>query len=72
MFCFVIAYLIYNIVYMDNFSKRVVLIVLKYKMDNAFKQVCKFCAVYMDDVLVYSQTEDDHMRHLDKVTDVFR
>ncbi|KAI4312626.1 hypothetical protein MLD38_037430 [Melastoma candidum] len=42
------------------------------KMDNAFKQVRKFCVVYIDDVLVYSQTEADEMRHLDKVTDVFR
>ncbi|KAI4311900.1 hypothetical protein MLD38_036764 [Melastoma candidum] len=46
--------------------------VFQRKMDNAFKQVCKFCAVYIDDVLVYSQTEDDHMRRLDRVTDVFR
>ncbi|KAI4324994.1 hypothetical protein MLD38_030431 [Melastoma candidum] len=36
------------------------------KMDNAFKQVRKFCWVYIDDVLVYNQNEDNYMRHLDK------
>ena len=28
--------------------------VFQRKMDNAFKQVRKFCAVYIDDVLIYS------------------
>ncbi len=42
------------------------------KMDNAFKHIRKFCAVYIDDVLVFSQSEEEHMSHLEQVTDVFK
>ena len=32
----------------------------------------KFCCVYLDDILVYSQTPDDHLAHLRLVLDAFR
>ena len=37
-------------------------------MDKAFKDVAwRFVCVYVDDILVYSDTFDDHLQHLDEV-----
>ncbi len=41
-------------------------------MDDAFKHLKKFCAIYINDVLVFSHSEEEHMSHLEQVTDVFK
>lgn len=33
-------------------------------MDNSFKDLHKFCMVYVDDILVYSDNYNDHIKHL--------
>jgi hypothetical protein len=33
-------------------------------MQNAFRSFEKFCCVYVDDILVFSDNEQDHLRHL--------
>ena len=37
------------------------------KMDNIFKQVSDFCVVYIDDILVFSKTKEEHLNHLYEV-----
>ncbi|XP_004289412.1 PREDICTED: enzymatic polyprotein-like [Fragaria vesca subsp. vesca] len=37
------------------------------KMDNIFKHVADFCVVYIDDILVFSKTKEEHMKHLYEV-----
>ncbi|KAL6205373.1 hypothetical protein ACLB2K_022633 [Fragaria x ananassa] len=37
------------------------------KMDNIFKPVADFCIVYIDDILVFSKTMDEHLKHLEQV-----
>ena len=37
------------------------------KMDNIFKQVADFCVVYIDNILVFSKTREEHMNHLYEV-----
>ena len=34
-------------------------------MDNYFKQI-ENCVVYIDDILLYSKTQDEHIRLLEK------
>ncbi|ACL36982.1 putative enzymatic polyprotein [Rudbeckia flower distortion virus] len=36
-------------------------------MDNSFKEYSAFCAVYVDDILVFSKTLDEHYDHLETV-----
>lgn len=36
-------------------------------MDNIFKQYLAFCCVYVDDILVFSNTEQEHYKHLEIV-----
>nr|WEX32083.1 polyprotein [Dioscorea bacilliform SN virus] len=38
--------------------------VFQRKMDNVFRGTEKFIAVYIDDILVFSETEDEHVKHL--------
>ena len=33
-------------------------------MQNAFRSFEKFCCVYVDDILIFSDNEQDHLRHL--------
>ena len=37
------------------------------KMDNIFKPHADFCIVYIDDILVFSKTMNEHLKHLDQV-----
>lgn len=37
------------------------------KMDGLFNHLSKFCIVYIDDILVFSQNEKDHFKHLRQV-----
>ncbi|KAL6142327.1 hypothetical protein ACLB2K_060609 [Fragaria x ananassa] len=37
------------------------------KMDNIFKPYSDFCIVYIDDILVFSKTMNEHLKHLEQV-----
>ncbi|KAL6144955.1 hypothetical protein ACLB2K_055644 [Fragaria x ananassa] len=37
------------------------------KMDNIFKPYSDFCLVYIDDILVFSITMNEHLKHLEQV-----
>ncbi|XP_004309790.1 PREDICTED: enzymatic polyprotein-like [Fragaria vesca subsp. vesca] len=37
------------------------------KMDNIFKPYSDFCIVYIDDILVFSRTMNEHLKHLEQV-----
>ncbi len=41
-------------------------------MDDIFRHLDDFCLVYMDDILIFSRTEEEHLRHLQTVLDVLR
>ena len=36
-------------------------------MNNAFRDFEEFCCVYVDDILVFSDHEDDHFNHVQKI-----
>ncbi len=38
--------------------------VFQRKMDNIFKPFIDFCIVYVDDILVFSKTKEEHCRNL--------
>ncbi|CAM8944116.1 unnamed protein product [Rhodiola kirilowii] len=40
------------------------------KMDQCFQGMEDFTTVYIDDILIYSKTEEDHAKHLKKVLQV--
>ncbi|QHG11155.1 polyprotein [Pitaya badnavirus 1] len=44
--------------------------VFQRKMDNCFRDLSGFVAVYIDDILVFSNTEDDHAQHLKSMLQV--
>nr|XP_011463620.1 PREDICTED: uncharacterized protein LOC105351333 [Fragaria vesca subsp. vesca] len=37
------------------------------KMDDIFKPYADFCIVYIDDILVFSKTMNEHLKHLEQV-----
>ncbi|KAG6523944.1 hypothetical protein ZIOFF_013832 [Zingiber officinale] len=42
------------------------------KMDNCFRGTEKFIAVYIDDILVFSETEEEHQEHLKVLLNICR
>nr|AYD60109.1 ORF3 protein [Dioscorea bacilliform RT virus]AYD60112.1 ORF3 protein [Dioscorea bacilliform RT virus] len=44
--------------------------VFQRKMDHVFRGTEDFIAVYIDDILVFSETEDDHIKHLKIMLDI--
>nr|AYH52631.1 ORF3 [Dioscorea bacilliform AL virus 2] len=44
--------------------------VFQRKMDNCFRGTEKFIAVYIDDILVFSQNEQEHEQHLKKMLQI--
>ncbi|KAG6511193.1 hypothetical protein ZIOFF_029248 [Zingiber officinale] len=42
------------------------------KMDNCFRGTEKFIAVYIDDILVFSETEEEHREHLKVLLNICR
>nr|AWK49042.1 ORF3 [Taro bacilliform CH virus] len=44
--------------------------VFQRKMDNCFKGTEKFIAVYIDDILVFSENEKEHARHLEIMLEI--
>ncbi|CAM8884724.1 unnamed protein product [Rhodiola kirilowii] len=44
--------------------------VFQQKMDHCFKGTEEFTAVYIDDILVFSRTEEEHVAHLQKVLSI--
>ncbi|ANV20896.1 ORF3 protein [Dioscorea bacilliform RT virus 2] len=44
--------------------------VFQRKMDNCFRGMEDFLAVYIDDILVFSNSEEEHMRHLEQMLSV--
>lgn len=40
------------------------------KMDNCFSKYEKFIAVYIDDILVFSQSEQEHAAHINKMLNI--
>ncbi|KAL9682226.1 hypothetical protein QQ045_014019 [Rhodiola kirilowii] len=45
--------------------------VFQRKMDHWFQGTEEFTAVYVDDILVFSRTEEEHARHLQKVLNIY-
>ena len=41
-------------------------------MDSIFNNLKDFCVVYVDDILVFSRTREDHKRHLEIICGVFQ
>ena len=41
-------------------------------MDSIFNDLKDFCVVYVDDILVFSRTREDHMKHLKIICSVFQ
>ena len=41
-------------------------------MDRIFRDHRSFVSVYMDDLLIFSKSHEDHMRHLETVLDLLR
>ncbi|KAJ0034725.1 hypothetical protein Pint_25885 [Pistacia integerrima] len=41
------------------------------KMDSVFGDLSNFCIVYVDDVLVFSKTKEEHVNHLRLVSKRF-
>ena len=46
--------------------------VFQRKMDNCFRGTENFIAVYIDDILVFSDNEQDHAEHLRKILEICR
>ena len=46
--------------------------VFQRKMDNCFRGTENFIAVYIDDILVFSDNEQDHAEHLRKMLEICR
>ncbi|KAG6523641.1 hypothetical protein ZIOFF_013506 [Zingiber officinale] len=44
--------------------------VFQRKMDECFKGTEQFIAVYIDDILVFSKTEEQHKKHLEKLFEI--
>ena len=41
-------------------------------MNKVFQHLGKFCLVYLDDILIFSKTEEEHLDHLKQVLDLLR
>src|SRR5204863_10000780 len=43
------------------------IIYVQQQLDNKFRNFCRFCRIYIDDIIIISTTLKKHMKHLDKI-----
>lgn len=52
------------------FGIKTALAIFQRKMDNCFWRIEQFIAIYIDDILVFSENEEEHVKHLQKMLEI--
>ena len=55
---------IFNIAFMRFINS---IVYVQWQLDNKFRNFCRFCRIYIDDIIIVSTTLEKHMKHLDKI-----
>src|SRR5437667_3983141 len=43
------------------------IIYVQQQLDNKFRNFCRFCRIYIDNIIIISTMLEKHMKHLDKI-----